>query len=626
MAGKFIKNMATITDDELEQEFGLFGVNLDDLVITDKLKEISSVHKWSASHLVEEWIAYSAADVELSLESLEEFKRKISSGHRNRSQISKDSKNEKIYNKSSIEEIITDKDVSILEMYQTPETKTSIKRLHTTPESAKKMLHTLTGRTPITTFSPVNISPVSATPAKRYEARENACEVALTYNPGGVLEKDINWNGHHSNLEIKDVSDKPLTERFKYMFQKILDKSQVLNDYIDKMASLLKKAHKIEEFASISSMHQEDVTVVGRVGCDTNGKLNASSLILRESGSSSSGHSVSLNVAEVNQYSLFPGQVVAVRGKNATGTQFIASSLYEGLLPQPHKSIGSYTDTLSVFIAAGPFTTSESDSYEPLSDFINQVQKENPDLVIMIGPFVDAKHEMIEKCQLNETFDELFSRKMNSIGECAKRLSKKFIIIPSQRDVNHELVYPQPPFVAKDIVNTLISVMHKNKMGQNVNQKERENVTENIEALHFVSDPCTIEVNGCTLGLTSTDVLFQMAGEEISHPPGSSDKMGRLVKHILTQQCYYPLYPPSENVCVDYEVYGQHACLPCKPDVLIVPSELRYFVKNVLGCLSINPGRLTKGLVGGTYCRILLKKDQSLQDVVDRSVVQIVKI
>lgn len=54
---------------------------------------------------------------------------------------------------------------------------------------------------------------------------------------------------------------------------------------------------------------KDDVTVVGRVCCDTNGRLNASSLMLQESGSSSSGLAVPLSVSDVNQYSLFPGQV-----------------------------------------------------------------------------------------------------------------------------------------------------------------------------------------------------------------------------------------------------------------------------------------------------------------------------
>lgn len=42
---------------------------------------------------------------------------------------------------------------------------------------------------------------------------------------------------------------------------------------------------------------------------------------------------------------------------------------------------------------------------------------------------------------------------------------------------------------------------------------------------------------------------------------------------------YYPLYPPQEDMAIDYENFYAYAQLPVTPDVLIVPSELRYFVK-----------------------------------------------
>ena len=42
---------------------------------------------------------------------------------------------------------------------------------------------------------------------------------------------------------------------------------------------------------------------------------------------------------------------------------------------------------------------------------------------------------------------------------------------------------------------------------------------------------------------------------------------------------YYPLYPPSEELNVDYESFCSYAALPVTPDVLVTPSELRYFVK-----------------------------------------------
>ena len=42
---------------------------------------------------------------------------------------------------------------------------------------------------------------------------------------------------------------------------------------------------------------------------------------------------------------------------------------------------------------------------------------------------------------------------------------------------------------------------------------------------------------------------------------------------------YYPLHPHSEDVNLDYEQFAKYALFPCSPDILILPSDLRYFTK-----------------------------------------------
>ena len=42
---------------------------------------------------------------------------------------------------------------------------------------------------------------------------------------------------------------------------------------------------------------------------------------------------------------------------------------------------------------------------------------------------------------------------------------------------------------------------------------------------------------------------------------------------------YYPLYPPVEDMNMDYEKFQSYGQMPLTPDVLVVPSELRYFIK-----------------------------------------------
>lgn len=47
---------------------------------------------------------------------------------------------------------------------------------------------------------------------------------------------------------------------------------------------------------------------------------------------------------------------------------------------------------LSVMVAAGPFTTSDSLEYEPLEDLLRVVVARKPDVCVLAGPFVDANH------------------------------------------------------------------------------------------------------------------------------------------------------------------------------------------------------------------------------------------
>ena len=43
------------------------------------------------------------------------------------------------------------------------------------------------------------------------------------------------------------------------------------------------------------------------------------------------------------------------------------------------------------------------------------------------------------------------------------------------------------------------------------------------------------------------------------------------------------------------------------PDILILPShDLNFYVKEIAGCVCINPGTLIKSGLGGTFCSITL--------------------
>ncbi|CAG09740.1 unnamed protein product, partial [Tetraodon nigroviridis] len=329
------------------------------------------------------------------------------------------------------------------------------------------------------------------------------------------------------------------------------------------------KAEEEEEnlLDSYSTPAKDSITVLGQICCDSKGKLNAQSVLL-EAGPDQGGQQVPVGLSELKEYSLFPGQGVPL--------PFYTSDLGGDMSKEP----------VNILVACGPYTPSDSLTFDPLLDLIHVITRDGPDVCILLGPFVDSKHEQIEKAQVTETFDAIFSRCIESIVDGTKSTGCQLVFVPSQRDVHHHCIYPQPPFALP-----------------NLSKDQSQRVT-------LVPDPCTLLIDNVAFGITSTDILFHMGAEEISCGTGS-DRFSRILRHMLTQRSFYPLYPPVEDVNMDFEKFQSFGQMPITPDVLILPSELRYFIKDVIGCICVNPGRLTKGQVGGTYGRLLVHRSPS---------------
>lgn len=80
-----------------------------------------------------------------------------------------------------------------------------------------------------------------------------------------------------------------------------------------------------------------------------------------------------------------------------------------------------------------------------------------------------------------------------------------------------------------------------------------------------------------------------------------------LTQCVFSLHSYYPLYPPVEEVNMDYEKYQSFGQMPLTPDVLIIPSELRYFVK-VQNCFRYPDIRLYVVLHFGYRCILTCHK------------------
>ncbi|KAF3693966.1 DNA polymerase alpha subunit B DNA polymerase alpha 70 kDa subunit [Channa argus] len=471
----------------------------------------------------------------------------------------------------------------------------SQKRALTTPEHPHSKRSALLKTSPGLLLSPASFSP-SATPSQKYSQRGGKGEVVVTF--GAV--QGTRWVGRKTpgagiQLELLEEPEDSLRCSYKYMFQRLRDVRNVLTEKIEELGESLRSHFNIEEFSPVSLPAQDKITVLGQVCCDSNGKLNVQSVLL-ETGPEQGGQQVPVDLSELKEYSLFPGQVVVMEGMNTTGRKLMASKLYEGVpLPLYNSEIKMEMDEepVNVLVACGPYTPSDSLTFDPLLDLISVIVRDRPDVCLLLGPFVDSKHEQIEvalmKAQVTETFEAIFSRCIESIVNGTKSVDCRLVFVPSQRDINHHFIYPQPPFTLS-----------------NLSKDQAQRVT-------LVPDPCTLLISGVTFGLTSTDILFHMGAEEISCGAGT-DRFSRILKHLLTQRSYYPLYPPAEEVNMDYEKFQTFGQMSLTPDVLIIPSELRYFIKDVAGCVCVNPGRLTKGQVGGTYSRLLIQHSSASED------------
>ncbi|KAF3838507.1 hypothetical protein F7725_010275 [Dissostichus mawsoni] len=604
--------MAVVTGESLKSELEMYGIACQDDTILDKMVEQCICNRIQAYDMVLEWVAYSTTKngLKLSTDTLEYFEHEVLN---KKNKFKQSFKKEETHNRTrdihSLQDLYPsqikaeEEEENLLDAYSTP-AKGSQKRALTTPEHPHSKRSAALLTSPGLLLSPASFSP-SSTPSQKYSQRGAKGEVVVSF--GAV--QGTRWAGRKESgagvqLELLEGPEDSLRSSYKYMFQRLRDVRNVLTEKIEDLGEGLKAHFNIEEFSPVSLPAQDSITVLGQVCCDSNGKLNAHSVLL-EAGPEQGGQQIPVDLSELKDYSLFPGQVVVMEGMNTTGRKLMASKLYEGVpLPFLTSEVKMETneEPLNVLVACGPYTPSDSLTFDPLLDLINIIVRDRPDVCLLLGPFVDSKHEQIEKAQVTETFEAIFSRCVESIVDGTQSVGCRLVFVPSQRDIHHHFIYPQPPFslpsLSKDQAQD--STCKINKCLSPGNYICSCSLLS--AARHPGPGPLHPADRRGTLGLTSTDILFHMGAEEISCGTGT-DRFSRILKHMLTQRSYYPLYPPVEEVNMDYEKYQSFGQMPLTPDVL-----------NVVGCVCVNPGRLTKGQVGGTYGRMLIQRSAASDD------------
>eukprot|EP01147_Barroeca_monosierra_P010233 gene10233-2389_t len=612
----------------VREQFTSLGITLDDDNIIGKCCELCHRFGLEPLDLAVKWNAYFMAQglpEKPTLPLLENLAQDIS---RNLSKKTTPKRPTVHYDKSSIGEGLANALVSsfgltgeiaeAIKASSQKSTEPSRKRMSfSSPQALKRSVGGLTG-------SPQSITPTKAPNSSdggsprlaTYATRTNAGHIELTFNPGGkLLDRKADTPIQPVQLSVFPTT---LEKPYRYMFEKLNDRAEVLDMRIEDLGKLIISRHKLHSLVigeeenkdttkqpptaqeifhalnSVAHVCQDRTLIIGRICVDaTEGKLNSSSIALEMQGcfSNSQGKRIPLNINEMRMYSLFPGQIIAAEGRNPTGDVFVPTNIFEGA-PAPRKktkakellnlyfsSSDSGDDTsIGVMAVAGPYTTNQDMTYAPLEDFLRQVVEKKPQVVIFSGPFVDARHPLIMESEFEESFEDVLHFVIDQIVTVIAGMPQTHaVIIPSLYDVTHDFIFPQAPF---------------------------QSIATKHERLHLLANPSTFVVNELTFAVTSADVLFDLSRAETSRNM-QSERMLRLVNHLIEQRSLYPLEPASENVHLDY-AHIDNIKLPVTPDVIILPSTLRHFISDVNGSLAVNPGHLTRLSSGGTYAYLLI--------------------
>jgi DNA polymerase alpha subunit B len=342
---------------------------------------------------------------------------------------------------------------------------------------------------------------------------------------------------------------------YRTMAMKLSEASEVLDDKIDEFRELIREYRNLEDsaFGNPNFQSPSEIIAVGHIASDTSeGKLNTAALVLEGSRRYGSGRRVPLIVDGLINYNFFPGQIVALRGTNASGDAFVVSEILSlPLLNQPATKPDEldainarYLDTpdsdpdnlrpLTMMIASGPYTTDQNLDFSPLHTFLDNAASAYADSIILIGPFLDAEHPQIRTGDFDPppnsdpdqaTMTDLFRFHISSaLQSFSKRVPTcNVILVPSLRDAHHHhAAFPQDKFIKKEL-----GLGAAGKMVQ------------------CVTNPMTLSMNEMTVGMSSIDILDMLRREElVSDKSRTINIYERCARNVIEQRSFLPLFPP----------------------------------------------------------------------------------
>ncbi|CCE65715.1 hypothetical protein TPHA_0M01400 [Tetrapisispora phaffii CBS 4417] len=477
----------------------------------------------------------------------------------------------------------------------------------------------MTGSTQINLPSDITVSTPS--PLKR----SGEAGVTLdSLNPNNIETSEGFDPENDKKVKITPFYD-PIKYKFRTMRQNLQDAADVLDEQIEIFCKLAKEHFKLSQsdFGDPTIQSQSEIYAVGRIVPDSptaEGFLNIDSLALEASRLMGIGRRVRLNFSKINECSLFCGQIIVLKGKNADGDYFMVDEILN--LPYPDSPVSTVEDiensnmiqngkSMKVIITSGPYFPENDFNVQPIKEFVDKINnKIKPHTLIMFGPFIDITQNCIAKgaipqfhgvTQQPRTLDEIFTKVLVPLLSGINS-SIQVILVPSTRDaISHHAAYPQDSFDRKKL-----------------------QLPKNFKCF---TNPSTFQLNEVFFGCSNVDIYKDLKEVAKGGNTAMRNRFDRVSEHVLQQRRYYPVFPggirktakilENKKKVIEH-ISGADLEVPylgltefvgeISPDVIIMPSEMQHFARVVQNVVMINPGRFVRPNGGrGTFAEMTIE-------------------
>lgn len=346
-----------------------------------------------------------------------------------------------------------------------------------------------------------------------------------------------------------------ITKAFKNSQIKIGETNNILNELIDEMFDLVKSKLNPE-----SNDELGEQTFVGSIHIDVQPQTKEKTIYFENF--KLFQHKFKLDLSKIDDYSLFPGKIVCFEGE-LQDECLVVHKFYDNqhLIPSFYqKPIKLISNSLDLMVASGPISPFDSDDLSSLETLLEQVKLIQPHFLILLGPFFDCRNDYL---LFNCDGENFFNKIMRLISLSLENIVTQAIIVPSTFDLNNYNIFPAPPF------------------------------EQTYPKIKFMPNPSFLNLNGIVLSICSVDIIRHIMRDEIKK--NGEDDQERICEHLLTQRNLYPLAPPNQEINLEYSKLD-FIKFNVRPQLFIIPSMIKNFIKNVHGSLFLNPEFLSKGV------------------------------